>query len=93
MVERTDCCQEDEVPQTRPATRRTTGSYVRFALGALPFVGILVLVPFANRDTPMILGMPFLLVWMVAWVILTSVCMTIVYLIDPQNRGDEADSQ
>lgn len=77
--------------QIDPATRRTTGRYMRFALGALPFVGILVLVPVANRDTPMILGMPFLLVWMVAWVILTSVCMTVVYLIDPQNRGDEED--
>lgn len=75
-----------------PATRRTTARYVRFALAALPFIGILVLVPLANRDTPIILGMPFLLVWMVAWVILTSVCMTIVYLIDPQNHGDEADS-
>lgn len=78
---------------TDPATRRTGGSYLRFALGALPFIGILVLVPLANRDTPMILGMPFLLVWMVAWVILTSVCMTIVYLTDPANREHDGQEQ
>lgn len=69
-----------------PTARRTTGRYLRAGLGALPFIGMLVLVPVANRDTPFAFGLPFLLVWMVVWVILTSVCLSIVYFTDPQNK-------
>jgi hypothetical protein len=36
---------------------------------------------------PFFLGMPFLLVWVVACVVATSVCMAIVYASDPRNRA------
>jgi Protein of unknown function (DUF3311) len=58
----------------------------RFALAALPWIGMLVLVPAANRVEPYVLGLPFLLFWIVLWVVLTAVCMSIVYLTDPRNR-------
>lgn len=48
-------------------------------LAALPFLGILVGVAFANRVEPFVLGMPFILFWIVAWVLLTSVIMAVVY--------------
>ena len=57
-------------------------------LAALPFLGILVGVTFANRVEPFVLGMPFILFWIVAWVLLTSVIMAIVYRLDPTNRED-----
>ena len=57
-------------------------------LAALPFLGILVGVAFANRVEPFVLGMPFILFWIVAWVLLTSVIMAIVYRLDPTNRED-----
>lgn len=57
-------------------------------LAALPFLGILVGVSFANRVEPFVLGMPFILFWIVAWVLLTSVIMAIVYRLDPTNRED-----
>lgn len=57
-------------------------------LAALPFLGILVGVAFANRVEPFVLGMPFILFWIVMWVLLTSVIMGIVYRIDPANRED-----
>ncbi|WP_428487791.1 DUF3311 domain-containing protein [Rhodopila sp.] len=60
-------------------------SIVRW-LAVLPFVGILGGVPLLNRVTPMILGMPLLLAWIVLWIVLTSVIMTVVYLCDPANR-------
>lgn len=56
-------------------------------LAVLPFLGILVGAPFLNRVTPMILGMPLLLAWIVMWIVLTSVIMTIIYLCDPANRA------
>ncbi len=57
-------------------------------LAALPFLGILVGVTFANRVEPFVLGMPFILFWIVAWVVLTSIIMAIIYRLDPTNRGN-----
>ena len=57
-------------------------------LAALPFFGLLVGVAFANRVEPFVLGMPFILFWIVLWVLLTSVIMAIVYKLDPTNRED-----
>ncbi len=57
-------------------------------LAALPFLGILVGVAFANRVEPFVLGMPFILFWIVMWVLLTSVIMAVVYRLDPANRED-----
>lgn len=55
-------------------------------LALLPFLGILVGTLFFNRTTPSILGMPVILVWLVSWVVATSVVMAIVYRFDPANR-------
>ena len=60
-------------------------------LGALPFLGILRGIIFANRVEPFVLGMPFLLFWIVLWVVLTSVIMAIVYQLDPANKEDETE--
>lgn len=59
---------------------------LRALLGLLPFAGILVGVFFVNRETPAILGLPFLLFWMVAWAVLTAILMFVVYRLDPHNR-------
>ncbi len=55
-------------------------------LALLPFVGILVGVPFLNRVEPLVLGMPLILAWIVLWIILTAGIMAIIYLCDPANR-------
>ncbi|WP_322053961.1 DUF3311 domain-containing protein [Paraburkholderia bannensis] len=63
-------------------------------LAALPFIGILLGVPFVNRTEPLILGMPLVLAWIVMWVVLTSAIMAIVYRLDPVNRsGADAQSE
>lgn len=63
---------------------------LRVLLGLLPFLGILAGVFFVNRVTPLVLGMPFLLFWIVAWTVLTAVLMLLVYKLDPRNRRDAA---
>ncbi|MGH8162573.1 MAG: DUF3311 domain-containing protein [Gammaproteobacteria bacterium] len=60
--------------------------FLRVLLGLLPFVGILAGVFFANRITPFVLGLPFLLFWIVAWTILTAILMALVYFLDPEAR-------
>ena len=59
-------------------------------LAALPFIGILGGIPFANRVEPYVLGLPFILFWIAMWVVLTSIIMGIVYLLDPTNKRGKA---
>jgi hypothetical protein len=59
-------------------------------LAILPFIGILVGVAFVNRVTPLVLGLPFVLAWIVGWIVLSAVIMGIVYATDPTNRDPDA---
>jgi hypothetical protein len=61
-----------------------------YVLASLPFLGILGGIFFANRVEPFVLGMPFILFWIVLWVVLTSGIMAVVYRLDPANKEDEA---
>lgn len=60
-------------------------------LAVLPFIGILVGTPFVNRVEPYVLGMPFILFWIVMWVVLSSIIMGIVYAVDPANKEGDAE--
>jgi Protein of unknown function (DUF3311) len=42
---------------------------------------------FANRVEPTILGVPFLLAWIVGWVVVTSGAMGLVYYLDRRNEA------
>jgi hypothetical protein len=55
----------------------------------IPFIGMCVLLPVADRIEPYILGVPFLLFWIVLWMLLSSVILFIVYKLDPANKGSE----
>ena len=52
------------------------------ALSALPFIGILGGIFFANRVEPYVLGLPFALFWITLWVLLTALIMAVVYRLD-----------
>jgi hypothetical protein len=58
-------------------------------LAALPFLGMLVGPFFLNRVEPYVLGLPFLLAWLVGCVVATSAIMALIYATDPDNRGPE----
>lgn len=60
-----------------------------YLLAVLPFLGLLGGIPFANRVTPFVLGLPFILFWIVLWVVITSVIMWVIYSMDPRNRAGE----
>jgi hypothetical protein len=51
-------------------------------LALLPAIGMLAGVPFANRVEPYVFGLPFLLFWIVAWVVITSAVMGVIYALD-----------
>jgi 1,4-dihydroxy-2-naphthoate octaprenyltransferase len=52
-------------------------------LAIVPVLGLLLGPVIHNSSTPFILGMPFLLGWMVIWVVLVSIIMAIIYALDP----------
>ena len=58
-------------------------------LAVVPFLALIVGPFFVNRATPLILGVPFLLAWIVPWILLTSLIMAVIYAADPANREGE----
>ena len=56
-------------------------------LAALPAAAITIGVPFANRVHAYVIGLPFLLFWMLACVLLTSAVMAIVGALDRRDAA------
>lgn len=63
--------------------------YIKLLL-IIPFIGMILCLPLANRIEPYVLGLPFLLFWIVLWMVLSSVIMAIIYKFDPDNKEGEA---
>ncbi|HEQ3528087.1 TPA: DUF3311 domain-containing protein [Bacillus cereus] len=57
-------------------------------LALIPVLCLVVGPIFANSVTPYVLGMPFLLFWVLVSVFITSLCMGFVYVFDPANKED-----
>jgi len=56
------------------------------ALALLPAAGVFLGVPFANRVRPFVLGLPFLLAWILGCVLLTSLVMAVIGVLDRRER-------
>lgn len=48
-------------------------------LAFIPFVALCFTVPLWDRVEPMVLGLPFNLFWLIAWVVLSSLCLAIAH--------------
>ncbi len=60
-------------------------------LALIPPAGMLGGIPFANRVHPYVLGLPFLLFWVVAWVVISSATTALIALLDGRaDRGPRA---
>jgi Protein of unknown function (DUF3311) len=60
-------------------------SGLQYALALLPFLGFLVGAIYFNQVTPLVIGFPRLLAWLVLWILLTSLIMSAIYYLDPEN--------
>ncbi|MGF6950628.1 pilus assembly protein TadC [Neobacillus sp. B4I6] len=58
-------------------------------IAIIPFIGLLGGIPFVNKVTPYVFGMPFVLFYIVLWVVITSGIMAIVFKMDPANKEEE----
>jgi len=59
-------------------------------LAVIPGLLILVGVPFANRVHGLLLGLPFLLVWILGAVVLTSPIMALIGALDARHTARNA---
>lgn len=55
------------------------GTIYALILGAIPFITLVFALPFVNRVEPVILGLPFLLFWILSWVVLTPFILLAAY--------------
>lgn len=55
----------------------------RFALvpAAVPILALIVALPFVNRLEPVVFGLPFLLFWILGWVLSTPAFLALAYFI------------
>jgi hypothetical protein len=79
--------QSDSDGQNRKARIGYRMRMIRL-LALVPFAAMLGGPFFVNRVEPTVLGMPLLLAWCAAWIVLSAVIMAIVYRFDPENRDD-----
>ncbi len=55
---------------------------VRVVLALIPAIMLSVAVPFVNRLEPRIFGLPFILAWIIAWVLLTPAFLYSIYRLE-----------
>ena len=68
------------------------GTKLALILGAIPFITLVFALPLVNRIEPVILGLPFLLFWILAWVILTPFILFLAYRLEKKfNPPEEED--
>jgi membrane protein required for beta-lactamase induction len=60
----------------------TKPSTAALLLALVPFVAMCFSVSLWDRVYPMLLGVPFNLIWLIAWIVLSSLCMWGVYQIE-----------
>lgn len=56
-------------------------------IALIPFVAMCFTVPLWDRVEPMLLGLPFNLFWLIAWIVLSSLCMGIVYRVESARKA------
>ena len=68
-------------------------SLAALLLALIPFLAVCFSVSLWDRIDPMILGIPFNLAWLIAWTVLTTLCLWAAYRVearrDASRRGDE----
>ena len=70
------------------------GTRISLLLGAIPFITLVFALPLVNRIRPTVLGLPFLLFWILLWVLLTPLILFLAYRAEQRyNPPDEGEEQ
>ena len=60
--------------------------------GAIPFLTLVFALPFVNRVEPFVLGLPFVLFWILLWVALTPVSLFLAYKVEKKYNPLNSDT-
>lgn len=66
------------------------GKRVALFLGSIPFLTLTFALPLVNRVEPIIIGLPFILFWIVLWVFLTPFILMAAYWLEKRINGQES---
>jgi hypothetical protein len=70
------------------------GTRLALIFGAIPFLTLVFALPFVNRIEPVVLGLPFVLFWILLWVVLTPAVLWAAYKIEKKhNPPDDEDKR
>jgi hypothetical protein len=58
-------------------------------LGLIPFIAMCFSVSLWDRIDPIILGLPFSLFWLIAWIVFSTLCMWAAYRVEVPKNEDE----
>ncbi len=62
-------------------------------LGLIPFIAMCLSVSLWDRIQPMIFGLPFNLCWLIAWIVLGSLCMGAAYRVETARDRKDSENQ
>jgi len=74
-------------------------SFGAIAVGSVPFTAVCFSVPLWDRVYPMVLGLPFNFFWLILWILITPLIMSIAYRLErgrssgPSSDGKEGGAQ
>ena len=60
------------------------------AVGCLPFFAVCFSVPLWDRVHPMVLGLPFNFFWLILWILITPLIMSIAYRLESRRNSSRS---
>lgn len=69
------------------------GIKIALLFSAIPFVTLVFCLPFVNRVRPMILGLPFLLFWILFWVLMTPLALYFAFRAEKKFRDSDGEDE
>jgi hypothetical protein len=69
------------------------GIKIALLFGAIPFVTLVLCLPLANRVRPTILGLPFLLFWILFWVLMTPLALYFAFRAEKKFRDSGGEDE
>ncbi len=76
-------------PQPEPEVHRP--SWPALLLGLIPFIAMCFTVGWWDRVYPLVAGLPFNLFWLMAWILLTPLCMWGAYRFEQRRTAARSD--
>ncbi len=69
------------------------GTKIALLLGSIPFATLVFCLPLVNRVKPTILGLPFLLFWILFWVLMTPLVLYLASRTEKKFRDSDGEDE